>query len=116
MEIDETKLNDRDYLDTAKALAKKEARRMAEVVAVAVLGEDLYITTERRGVFSYKPDEAKLQRLANTFYHAIKPSELLTLAILITNVSNLGDFISSTRLMSATRTSDPMTNRVEQPA
>lgn len=117
MEIDEAKLTSNDdYLATAKQLAGKEARTLAEVVAVAVLGEDLYETTERRGVFAYKPDEQKLARLADTFYHAVKPSELLTLAVLITNVSNLGDFISSMRLMSATRTSEPMANRIEQPA
>lgn len=116
MEIDETKLADADYLATARKMANKEAKRLAEVVAVAVLGEDLYDTTEHGGTFSYKPNEARLQRLASTFFHAVKPSQLFTLAVLITNVSNLGDFISSIRLMSATRTSDPMANLIEQPA
>ncbi len=116
MEIDETKLGDADYLSTARALAQKEARRLAEVVAVAVLGEDYYDTTEHRGAFSYKPNDDRLQRLASTFFHTVKPSELFNLAVLITNVSNLGDFISSIRLMSATRTSDPMVNLIEQPA
>ncbi len=117
MEIDETKLTSGDdYLATAKQIAGKEAKTLAEVVAVAVLGEDLYDVKERRGVYSYKPNEKRLAQLAETFYHAVKPSELLTLAVLITNVSNLGDFISSMRLMSATRTSEPMNNRIEQPA
>lgn len=116
MEIDETKLEDEDYLATARTLANKEAKRLAEVVAVAVLGEDLYETTERGGIFHYKPDEAKLKKLANTFFHSVKPSDLFTLAVLITNVSNLGDFISSMRLMSATRTSEPRNNRIERPA
>lgn len=116
MEIDETKLGDADYLSTARALAQKEAGRLAEVVAVAVLGEDYYDTTEHRGAFSYKPNDDRLQRLASTFFHTVKPSELFNLAVLITNASNLGDFISSIRLMSATRTSDPMVNLIEQPA
>ena len=116
MEIDETKLGDADYLATARKLANKEAKRLAEVVAVAVLGEDYYDTTEHAGAFIYKPNEARLQRLASTFFHCVKPSQLFTLAVLITNVSNLGDFISSIRLMSATRTSDPMGNLIEQPA
>lgn len=116
MEIDEAKLNDADYLATARQMANKEARRLAEVVAIAVLGEDYYDTTERRGAFIYKPNEDRLQRLAATFFHAVKPSDLFSLAVLITNVSNLGDFISSIRLMSATRTSDPMGNLIEQPA
>lgn len=116
MEIDETRLNDANYLATARTMANKEAKRLAEVVAVAVLGEDLYDTTEKAGAFIYKPNEDRLQRLASTFFHCVKPSQLFTLAVLITNVSNLGDFISSIRLMSATRTSDPMANLIEQPA
>lgn len=116
MEIDETRLGDDNYLATARQMANKEAKRLAEVVAVAVLGEDYYDITEHRGAFSYKPNEDRLQRLAATFFHAVKPSELFTLAVLITNASNLGDFISSIRLMSATRTSDPMGNLIEQPA
>lgn len=116
LEIDETRLNDTDYLATARALAKKEARRLAEVVAVAVLGEDYYDAEEHRGSFRYKPNEGRLQKLAATFFHAVKPSDLFTLAVLITNVSNLGDFISSMRLMSAARTTDPISDRIEPQA
>lgn len=114
MTIDETKLGDEDYLCTAKKLAAKEAKKLAEVVAVAVLGEDYYDVTDKGGYFIRKPNEKRLARLTSLFTHTITPSQLLTLAILITNVSNLGDFINSIRLMSATRTSDPITNRVEQ--
>ena len=113
MEIDETRLKDEDYLGTAKRLAAKENKTVAEIVATAVLGEDYYISVDRGGWFSRKEDKATLQRLTDTFRHAIKPSELFTLAVLITNVSNLGDFINSIRLMGATRTSDP-THLIEQ--
>lgn len=116
MEIDETKLGEADYLATARSLAQQEARRLAEVVAVAVLGEDYYDTEERRGSFQYKPNEARLQTLANTFFHSVKPSDLFTLAVLITNVSNLGDFISSIRLMSAARTSEPIDKSIDRQA
>lgn len=114
MSIDEAKLNDEDYLITAKQLATKEAGKLAEVVALAVLGEDFYDTTEKGGVYTRKPNASRLDNLSNLFLHTITPSQLLTLAILITNVSNLGDFINSIRLMSATRTSDP-TQLIEQP-
>lgn len=113
MEIDETKLKDEDYLATAKRMAAKENRKVAEVVATAVLGEDYYINTDRGGWFSRKEDKKALRQLTDTFAHTIKPSELFTLAVLITNVSNLGDFINSIRLMGATRTSDP-THLIEQ--
>lgn len=107
MEIDETRLTDEDYLKTAKNMAAQEARKLAEIVAIAVLGEDYFIATDRGGWFTLKEDKQALQRLTSTFFHSLKPSELFTLAVLITNVSNLGDFINSIRLMSATRTSDP---------
>ena len=115
MEIDEARLKDDDYLATAKQLAKKEAAKLAEVVAVAVLGEDYFITTFDGTHYHRKEDKARLRELSGHFFHFCKPSELLTLAILITNVSNLGDFVNSMRLMCATRTSEPRTTRIEQP-
>lgn len=114
MTIDETKLSDADYLATAKQLANKEAKKLAKVVATAVLGEDYYDVTDKGGYFARKPNEKRLARLTSLFSHSVTPSQLLTLAILITNVSNLGDFINSIRLMSATRTSDPITNLIEE--
>ena len=114
MTIDETKLNDDDYLATAKQLANKEAKKLAKVVATAVLGEDYYDVTNKGGYFVRKPNEKRLARLTSLFSHSVTPSQLLTLAILITNVSNLGDFINSIRLMSAARTSDPITNLIEE--
>lgn len=114
MEIDETKLGDDDYLRTARALANKEAAKLAKVVAVAVLGEDYYIATFDGVTYRRKEDKKALRDLTRLFFHTLKPSELLTLAIIVTNVSNLGDFVNSMRLMSATRTSDPATTRIEQ--
>ena len=114
MSIDETKLGDEDYFKTAKKMAAQEARKLAQVVAVAVLGEDYYDVTDKGGYLVRKPNETRLARLTSLFLHTVTPSQLLTLAILITNVSNLGDFINSIRLMSATRTSDP-TQLIEQP-
>lgn len=114
MEIDETKLGDDDYLSTAKKLASKEAAKLAEVVAVAVLGEDYYKATFDGTTYRRKEDKEALRNLTALFYHTVKPSDLLTLAIIVTNVSNLGDFVNSIRLMSATRTSDPEATRIEQ--
>lgn len=114
MEIDETRLQSEDYLKTARALANKEARRLAEVVATAVLGEDYYIATYDGTTYKRKEDKAALKNLTALFFHSVKPSDLLTLAIIVTNVSNLGDFVNSMRLMCATRTSDPATTRIEK--
>lgn len=114
MTIDETRLADTDYMATAKQLANAEARKLAKVIAIAVLGEDYYDVTERGGTYRRKPNEKRLKDLTALFFHSLTPSELLTLAVIITNVSNLGDFINSMRLMSATRTSDPISNRIEE--
>lgn len=113
MEIDETRLQEADYLNAAKKMANKEAKRLAEVVATAVLGEDYYTAIDKDGYFKRTENKQELKRLTSLFLHTVKPSELFTLAVLITNVSNLGDFINSIRLMSATRTSDP-THLIEQ--
>lgn len=110
--IDETKLNSDDYLSTAKQLAAKEAERLAEVVAMAVLGEDYYDVSERGAMFVWKENKERLAELKNLFFHTISPSELLTIAIYITNVSNLGDFTNAIRLTSAARTSEP-TNLID---
>lgn len=111
--IDETKLNSEQYLAAAKQLAAKEAERLAEVVAIAVLGEDYYDVSERGGQFVWKPNEKRLRDLKNVFFHNIAPSELLTIAVYITNVSNLGDFTNAIRLTSAARTSEP-TNLIDK--
>ena len=107
MDLDEARMQEDDYLKAAKQMAGKQAGRLAEVVAVAVLGEDYYKTVETGGGFRRTEDKAALEKLKMFFMHTVKPSDLFTLAVLITNVSNLGDFINSIRLMSATRTSDP---------
>lgn len=73
MTIDETKLGDEDYLCTAKKLAAKEAKKLAEVVAVAVLGEDYYDVTDKGGYFIRKPNEKRLARLTSLFTHTITP-------------------------------------------
>lgn len=113
MNIDEAKLQESDYLAQAKQLAAREARNLAEVVAVAVLGEDRYTLTDKGGYYKRTENTKELKRFTSFFFHTVKPSELFTLAVLITNVSNLGDFINSIRLMSAARTSDP-THLIEQ--
>lgn len=109
MEIDETKLGDDDYLRTARALANKEAKQLAEVVATAVLGEDYYIATFDGTTYRRKEDRKALRDLTRLFFHTLKPSELLTLAIIITNVSNLGDFVNSIRKPPPQRANQPQT-------
>ena len=69
MSIDETKLGDEDYFKTAKKMAAQEARKLAQVVAVAVLGEDYYDVTDKGGYLVRKPNETRLARLTSLFLH-----------------------------------------------
>ena len=98
----------------AKNIAKKNAEKMARIIAIAVLGED-YIITEISplGIAKTRYDDNELNRLTKIFFHSIKPSKLAGLTTSITNVSNLADFIASMRLMSGARTTKPIADRIE---
>lgn len=115
MDIPEQKLlkGGADTIRTAKNLANINARRMARIIAVAVLGEDYFIPCQRYGRTAYKGNDKALDDLTEIFLHSLRPSELVSLAQTVTAVSNLGDFIASMRLMSGARTTQPMTGRIE---
>ena len=102
-----------DTIRTAKNLANINARRMARIIAVAVLGEAYLIPCQRYGITAYKGNDKALDDLTEIFLHSLRPSELVSLAQTVTAVSNLGDFIASMRLMSGARTTQPMTGRIE---
>jgi hypothetical protein len=114
MALDEEALKEGAVIVEAKKTAKQNAKKMARVIAIAVLGEDYHITEiTRTGKVKKYNDDKELNRLTNTFFHAIKPSKLALLSTTVTNVSNLADFITSMRLMSGARTTKPITGRIE---
>lgn len=101
-------------LSEAKRIAKDNARRMARIVAIAVLGEDYHVTEiGPGGRVKHYNDEKELDRLTELFGHTIKPSKLVGLAEIVTSISNLGDFINSMRLMSGARTTQPRKEHIE---
>jgi len=98
----------------AKRVARENTRKMARVVAIAVLGEDYYYTTqEPNGRIRQRTDDKELDRLTALFAHSIKPSDLRGLSQTVTNVANLADFIASMRYMSGAKTTQPITDRIE---
>ncbi|MEG2157013.1 MAG: hypothetical protein RRY07_04405 [Bacteroidaceae bacterium] len=116
MGIDEDSLNagGTSTLVEAKQIAHENARRMARIIAIAVLGEDYNMTEVGiKGRIKSYQDDKELDRLTALFMHTIKPSKLVGLANTVTNVSNLGDFIGSMRLMSGARTTQPRKERIE---
>lgn len=103
-----------ETLAEAKRATADNTKRMAQVLAIAVLGEDYHIKTADRktGRIIYSNDDKELDRLTDLFFHTIKPSELVILCQRITNIANLGDFIGSMRYMSGARTTQ-RSNRIE---
>jgi hypothetical protein len=112
--IDENELNNDDnIMVNARKLIAGNAKRQATIIAMAVLGESYYtnipILKQVLNVF-YR---IRLRKLTDLFLHTITPSKLVGLAVAVTNISNLGDFLASMRLLSGARTTQPRKESIE---
>lgn len=110
--ISEEALATGDVIKEAKLLTREHCRRMAKILALAILGEDYDKCIQTGGRIRYEHDDKKLEELTELFFVNVKPSRLLKYCIFINTISNLGDFTNSIRLMSAARTTMPI--RVEE--
>ena len=107
LSLDEKALTSDAGLATARRLAKDHSRRCAKIIAMAVLGSDYEIAIQTKSGVRYSTDEKRLSELTDLFFKVIKPSKLRELVGAIDITSNLGDFCSSIRLMSVSRTTAP---------
>jgi hypothetical protein len=106
--------NENDILTKARQLTRENAKRLARMVAIAVLGEDYHILELSKSNRTVRHNNDKeLNRLTDVFFHSLTPSKLIGLASIITNTSNLSDFINSMRLLSGARTTQPIKDRME---
>lgn len=112
LDADEKELMSGNGQNEARRLAAKHAKRMARIVAIAVLGEDLFIPERVGGMNRYQEDSKSLRKLTALFENSLRPSKLIQLVHLINTMSNLGDFCNSIRLMSVNRTTMP--DRIEE--
>jgi hypothetical protein len=112
LRIDESLISGESGISEVKSLAQKHSQRMARIIALAVLGQDYVISTSVGSSVRYSYDDQKLKELSELFYINIKPSKLIQLTMIINTASNLGDFLNSIRLMSASRTTIPI--RIEE--
>lgn len=112
LKIDESVMSSDTGLNEAKKLSNQYSRTLAKIIAVAVLGQDYTKMIQEGPRIRYVNDDYKLQELTDLFFHCIRPSKLLELVLIITSISNLGDFCNSIRFMSAERTTMPL--RVEE--
>lgn len=100
-----------DAVNSAKEIALKHSKRCARVLAIAVLGEDIYKQRRRGDSFLYREDKVRIEKLSTLFEHSITPSRLLELFGAVISMMNLGDFIYSIRLIQTHRPAMP--NRIE---
>lgn len=95
--MDEAKIK-ADPRQVARQLYSKHSRRMARIVAIAVLGNQW-------------EDKKQLGELTDFFARWLKNSQVWQLVQAVDLTNNLADFINSMRLMSSARTTMP--NRIE---
>jgi hypothetical protein len=110
--INEADLISENSLQVAKKLAFENARRMAKILAYAILGEDYVIAIKKGEGYRYEYDDKQLEELTEILFTSVKPSKLLEYSLLVNSMCNLGDFTNSIRLMSANRLTMPI--RVEE--
>jgi hypothetical protein len=112
LEINENIMTTEAGLCEAKKFAHMHSRRLARIIAMAVLGQDYVKAMQEGSRVRYSYDNDRMDQLTDLFLHNIKPSKLMQLTMLINTMSNLGDFTNSIRLMSAARTTMPI--RIEE--
>lgn len=114
LDIDEKRIKDGDdSIKVSRQIAIKHAKRMARVVAIAVLGSEWETPKVVRGdIVRYVENTKAIDELTELFAHAIKPSKLHQLCLAVNAMCNLSDFLNSTRLITIDRTTMPI--RVEE--
>jgi hypothetical protein len=112
--IDETIMQSDAGITEAKKLTHDHAGRMARILAIAVLGQDYLKPIQIGSRVKYEYDDKRLDELTELLKNNIKPSKLVQLTLMVNTMSNLGDFINSIRLMSATRTTMPTLIEVKE--
>jgi hypothetical protein len=106
--IDESIMQSEAGISHARGLAGKHAKRLARIIALAVMGQDYVIPIQKGARLVYAYDDKRLDELTELFFHNVKPSRLFQYCLLVGTTSNLGDFTNSIRLMSASRTTIPI--------
>lgn len=111
LQIDDEKLNENPIAFTNE-LINSHSKRMARIIAIAVLGTSC-VVWENPLKWAY--NHVLILKYTRYFYKRIKPSKMIQIVQIIRELMNLGDFISSIRLMSGVaRTTLPKADLIEQ--
>lgn len=115
LEFDDYEKRLADGEDSIKVAQRSivETKRAAKIVALAVIGEDLF--SERRFLFVRwtHRNRRRLKELSGFFYRHIKPSNLYALSNAVLITSDLGNFLNSIRLMQVETTTTPTAGLIE---
>ena len=117
LESIELRENDDDFEneESIKRYSRKHYKRVARIIAMAMLGENLEIAVKDSfGNLNFKVNEKELQRLTNILMKVCKPSMIYGLLDIIDIESNLTDFKNSTRKLTAVKQKVTMTDLVEK--
>jgi hypothetical protein len=105
--IDEKIMKSEAGLSHAKVLTRKHSKRMARIIAIAVMGESYLKQVKAGEGIYYETRDKELSELTEVFFHNISSSRLMQLVVLVNTMGNYGDFCNSIRLMSASRMTMP---------
>lgn len=117
LESVELKEEDEQSVDSnyIKTYSRKHYKRVARIIAIAVLGKNAeYLQKNAFGDYDLVLNEIEIKRLSTKILSVLTPSDISKLLDIIDIESNLGDFINSTRKLTAAKKKTIMTDLVEQ--
>lgn len=94
-------------MKVANEMAAKYTRAICRVIAYAVAGSDYAKMKMHKGRRTESVDEEYIDELVDIFMHCMKPSDMKEIMMYVLAIRNMQDFMISTMLMSAGRTSHP---------
>lgn len=107
--------SDSEDSDSLKRYARKHYKRVARIVAMAILGDQLeYAVKDAFGNTKFKLNKKELERITDLLMKISKPTIIAGLLEIIDIESNLMDFINSTRKLTAVKRKVSMTDLVEK--
>ena len=117
LESVELKEEDEQSVDShyIKTYSRKHYKRVARIIAIAILGRDAeYLQKNPFGNYDLVLNEIEIKRLSTKILAVLTPSDISKILDMIDIESNLGDFINSTRKLTAAKKKTIMTDLVEK--
>ena len=117
LESVELKEEDEQSVDSnyIKTYSRKHYKRVARIISIAILGKNAeYLQKNAFGSYDLVLNEIEIKRLSTKILSVLTPSDISKLLDIIDIESNLGDFINSTRKLTAAKKKIIMTDLVEK--